>query len=58
MLQSNLPFHFYSSELIKYTLNQFWAQAQKEIVRKQFLPYLAYTTAAVFYFHQQLKKDD
>lgn len=58
LLQKSLPNHFYSSDLIKYILNQFWDRAQIEIVKKQFLPYVCYTTATVFYFHQQLRQDE
>jgi len=55
---NELPHSFFSSQFVEYLLNQFWPQAQRSIVIRQFLPYVLFICSSVYYMHLQLRDDD
>ena len=53
---TGLSSNFYETAFAKYLLDQFWHVAQREIVLKQFIPYLIFLSIAIYSFHLALDK--
>ena len=47
---------FYRSELMRFLLEEFWPSQQQDIIRYQFLPYLAYVFMSVTFMYYGLRR--
>ena len=53
-LLTGLSSNFYETAFAKYLLHEFWDVAQREIILKQFVPYIVFMCIAVYSFHLAL----
>ena len=50
----NLPNKFYTSDFMRFLLEEYWSSTKQKILITRFLPYLAFLMSAIMYFYYAL----